>query len=119
MDTEALKTVAPKLYGLLRVAHSIDKVGARTTATVEIDDLFAAGREAATLNAKLNISNMLNAADVVRGHICRLVCFGVGDEDLPKVLDYCRTLEQESLERAGKELAALTGERVRAHADGG
>ena len=68
--------------------------------------LMCAVAEAA-LRGPLALPARLAAADVQRGRICRLVCFGVSDEDLGKVLTLCQTLERESLDRAAAELAQL------------
>lgn len=65
---------------------------------------------AEALKGPLALPARLAAADVVRGRICRLVSFGVADEDLRKVLDLCERLERESLESAARELESLIGE---------
>lgn len=46
----------------------------------------------------------LDKADVLRGRVCRLVCFGVSDDDLPQVYELCSRLERQALDRAAKEL---------------
>jgi len=60
----------------------------------------------AALDGPLAIGPAMARADVVRGRICRLVSFGVADEDLDKVFALCEKLECESLERADRELKA-------------
>lgn len=59
------------------------------------------------IEGPLAIPARLAKADVLRGRICRAVCFGVSDDDLHCVLSLCETLERQSLERAAKELEAF------------
>jgi hypothetical protein len=59
------------------------------------------------LNGPLAIPARLAAADVLRGRICRSVCFGVSDDDLQYVLDLCDTLERMTLQKAYRELASF------------
>lgn len=61
----------------------------------------------AALKGPLSLPARLAQADVIRGRICRVVCFGVPDADLQKVLDLCCQLERASLDKASKELADL------------
>lgn len=65
----------------------------------------------AALDGPLNIEPSMIRADVLRGRICRLVCFGVADQDLAQVLALCDSLERESLKRADAELRAALSTR--------
>lgn len=38
-------------------------------------------------------ATQISKADVLRARICRAVCFGVNDDDLPSVLKLCYELE--------------------------
>lgn len=59
----------------------------------------------AALYGPLALPARLAQADVIRGRICRAVCFGVNDDDLPAVLELCDELQSKAMEQADRELA--------------
>jgi len=62
---------------------------------------------AEAMRGPLALPARLAQADVIRGRICRLVSFGVSDADLQAIYELCRKLEQDALDQASAELAAL------------